>query len=201
MNLRRRGLWEPFFAGFLAWAMTSPIVAQVPVRTLLAERVVPNPPLPPLEAAVENRHSTALIVGYVDLRKTPPRPREHLIKPGETQKYLLDRDAGATIERVYELITAAGNVVEQVERVPVPPVRIWDLVVWEYKTTYQVVGKPELDEKSRRSIGVIPLPPGAAMPPKIDVYQAAIEMNNPGAAAAYLNPQTPPSADEKASPP
>jgi hypothetical protein len=168
---------------------SAPVAAQLPVRTLLAERVVPNAPLAPLEVTIENRHTQDLIVGYVDLRKTPPRPREHVIARGTTQRYLLERDSGATIERTYELITAAGNVVQQVEQIPVPPIRIWDLVVWEFKVTYQVAGRPDLDQKSRRSIGVIPLPPGALMPAKIDVYQAAVDMQNPGAAAAYLNPK------------
>ena len=49
----------------------------------------------------------------------------------------------------------------------------------------------EFPQKSRRSIGVIPLPPGIALPPRIDVYQAAVEMQNPGAAAVYLNPKSP----------
>lgn len=188
MNVRPIVLSALFLSLF-----AGPAFAQiVPVRTLLGERVVPNPPLPPAEVAIENRHSENLILGFVDLRKTPLRAREHLIAPDQTQKYLLERDAGANIERTYELITAAGNVVKQVEVVPIPPQRIWDVVVWEYKVAYQVVGKPELDQKLRRSIGVIPLPPGAAMPPTLDVYQAAVEEENPGAASAYLNPKEAP---------
>lgn len=180
-------------AAVLLLSSSVPAAAQLPpIRTLLAERVIPNPPLPPQEVTIENSHTQSLIVGYADLRKVPVKPKEHAIKPGETQKYLLERDAGATIERTYETITPAGAVLVQVERIPVLPVRIWDLVVWEYKTTYIVVGQPEMDQKSRRSIGVIPLPPGAAMPPKIDVYQAAVDEQNPGAAAAYLAPKAPP---------
>jgi hypothetical protein len=175
--------------------LASPTLAQVvpPVRTLLGERVVPNPLLPPAEVAIQNNHTENLILGFVDLRKQPLRTREHLIAPGTTQKYLLERDAGANIERTYELITAAGNVVQQVEVVPIPPQRIWDVVVWEYKVAYQVVGQPQLDQKLRRSIGVIPLPAGAAMPPALDVFQAAVEEENPGAASAYLNPKDAPS--------
>jgi hypothetical protein len=195
-----RHLWVLIVVAAAVAANTA--AAQIPpIRTLLAERVVPNPPLPPLEVTVENRHTENLIVGYVDLRKVPPRPKEHVMKPGTAQKYLLERDSGATIERTYETITPAGAVLVQVERIPVLPVRIWDLVVWEYKTTYQVVGQPELDQKSRRSIGVVPLPPGAAMPAKIDVYQAAIDNQNPGAAAAYLNPKGPPPSSGPATPP
>lgn len=198
----RRCFCVPVLVAIVASATASPTAAQAPpIRTLLAERVVPNPPLPPLEVTVENLHSENLIVGYVDLRKTPPKPKEKLMKPGESQKYLLERDSGSTIERTYEVITPAGAVLVQVETVPVPPVRIWDLVVWEYKTTYVVVGQPELDQKSRRSVGVVPLPPGAAMPAKIDVYQAAVDNQNPGAAAAYLNPKAAPPSSGPVTPP
>ena len=166
-----------------------PPLRRRPRRSLLAERVIPNPPLPPEEVTVQNPHTDDLLVGFVDLRKQPPKPKEHHIPAGTSKKFLLDRDAGATIERVYELITPAGQVLQQVENVPVPPVRIWDLVVWEYKITYQVAGQPELTQKSRRSIGVIPLPPGPQMPKTVDAFQTALDNKNPGAAAAYDNPK------------
>lgn len=165
------------------------ILPRRPRRTLLAERILPNPPLGPIEVTVQNPHTEDLLVGFVDLRKAPPKPKEHALPAGTSKKFLLDRDAGATIERTFELLTPAGQVVQQVETIPVPPARIWDLVVWEYKVTYQVIGQPELTRKSRRSLGVVPLPAGQAMPDELNIYQAAIDMKNPGAAAAYPVPK------------
>ncbi len=164
------------------------ILPRRPRRTLLGERVIPNPPLGPVEVTVENPHREDLLVGFVDLRKSPPKPKEHSLPAGKSKKFLLDRDSGATLERTYELLTPAGQVVQQVETIPVPPAHLWDVVVWEYKVTYQVAGQPELTRKSRRSLGVVPLPAGQGMPPSINIYQEAIDMRNPGAASAYPVP-------------
>lgn len=50
MNVCRRAV----FCGFFVVLGTSSVAAQAPVRTLLSERVVPNPPLPPQEVTIEN---------------------------------------------------------------------------------------------------------------------------------------------------
>lgn len=159
-------------------------------RTLLSRSVVPNPPLAPLTVTFTNTHTEDLILGFADLRKHdfPPRTREHTVAHGATAQYLLDRDSGATIETVWSVLLPNGEVVNEVERTPVPPQRIWDVVVWEYKVTYRVAGQPELDMKSRRSLGVLFLPPGEEMPPTIDAYRESVQAGNPGAASAYANP-------------
>lgn len=150
--------------------------------------VVPNEPLPPLKVAIQNSNTQDVIVGFYDIRKHPLSPREHTLPPQGSQNYLLERDAGATIETVFTVVTPAGDTVERVDRVPIPPQRIWDLVIWESKVTYRVVGRPELDKKTRRSLGVLYLPAGLDMPDTIDVFAEAQKADNPGAAAAYPSP-------------
>jgi hypothetical protein len=161
------------------------------IVTLRSRQVVPNPPLPPATVTCQNSHTQDLILGFVDLRKheSPPRAKEHMVVAGTSQQFLLDRDAGATIVSVYDEVLPTGETVERVERIPLPPQRIWDLVVWEYKVTYQVVGSPELDMKTRRSLAVLHLPAGTQMPAAIDVIREAQQANNPGEAALYAQPQ------------
>lgn len=181
-------------AGGIVWKGTEyrvvPFGPPVGTKTLVSRAVVPNPPLPPLTVSFPNTHTEDLIVGFADLRRHefPPRPAEHTIPRGTTAKFSMARDAGAVLETVWDVVLPPGEVVRQVERLPIAPQQIWDLVVWELKVTYRVVGQPELDMKTRRSLGVLYLPAGADLSDTIDVYREALRANNPGAASAYANP-------------
>jgi hypothetical protein len=158
-------------------------------RTLLGERLIPNPPLPDALVKVSNTHSEQLIVSFIDLTDPTKKPKEILIKPTASQTFQLKRDAGAKLERTYEVVTQARNVVQQVVVFDIPPQPIYDVLVWEYKQTYTVIGQPELNQMGRRSLAVLHLPAGDRMPAEIDAYEDAVDAGNPGEVAAYVRPQ------------
>jgi hypothetical protein len=158
-------------------------------RMLMGERLIPNPPLPDALVKVSNSHREQLIVSFVDLTDPTKKPKEILIKPEQSQTFQLKRDSGAKLERTYEVVTLARTVAQQVVVYDIPPQPIYDVLVWEYKQTYTVIGQPELNQMGRRSLAVLHLPPGDRMPAEIDAYEDAIDAGNPGEVAAYVRPQ------------
>jgi len=155
-------------------------------RTLLAERVIPNPPLPDALVRVFNSHKEHLIVAFVDLTDETKKPKEIQINAGKEVTFQLKRDAGAKLERTYEVVTQARNVIQQTVVFEIPPQPIYDALVWEYKVVYQVAGQPELNQAGRRSLAVLHLPPGDRMPAEIDAYEDALDAGNPGEVAKYV---------------
>jgi hypothetical protein len=155
-------------------------------RTLLAEQLIPNPPLSDALVKVFNSHTEHLIVSFIDLSDPTKKPKDIQINAGKEVSFQLKRDSGAKLERTYEVVTRAGNVVEQVVVFDIPPRPLYDVLIWEYKVVYQVAGQPELNQAGRRSLAVLHLPPGDRMPAEIDAYEDALDAGNPGEVAAYV---------------
>jgi hypothetical protein len=165
--------------------------------TLVSRSLVPGPALPPVEIRLTNRHDEDLSVRIFD-KRVAGRPQEISIPAGESRSLPVDRDAGAMFEEVYLAPGAFGEVVQQVNRYPLPPRSLYDVVVYADRVTSVYFDRttnrsevPDSVQRSLVSLGVFPLPPGELLRPdaQIDVYGEARYQRNPGAAAWFGKPE------------
>jgi len=163
---------------------------------LVSRSVVPNPALPPVNIEIVNSHSDPLVLKIAD-RRTPAKPKEFTVAPGESGQFRIDRDAGATLEEVYLVPGPLGTLVKQVHQFPLPPKIYYDVVVYDnrvtsvfFDRTKNRTSKPDSVQRSLVSLGVFPLPPGELLREgdRVDAYQEAKHQDNPGAAAFYGKP-------------
>lgn len=163
---------------------------------LVSRSVIPNPALTPANIELVNSHSDPLVLKIAD-RRSPRKPTELNIGPGESGKIRIDRDAGAVLKEVYLVPGPLGTLVEQVHQYPLPPKSYYDVVVYDnrvtsvfFDRTKNRTSKPDSVQRSLVSLGVFPLPPGELLREgdRVDAYQEAKHQDNPGAAAVLGKP-------------
>ncbi|MEQ8787665.1 MAG: hypothetical protein RIC55_15285 [Pirellulaceae bacterium] len=168
---------------------------------LLEKRnIIPNPPLAPAEVVLENTHDEELVARIFDVRQ-PKRPTEVRIPAGGRVTHRFERDAGATLEEVNLLAAPGGQLVEDVNRYPLPPQQYYNVAVYANRVTsvYYDATKgrdlpPEEVNRSLVSLGVFPIPPGEQVQSgeRLDVHREAILRRNPGAVSNFETPGIPP---------
>jgi len=163
---------------------------------LVSRSVIPNPALTPANIEFVNSHSDPLVLKIAD-RRSPGKPNELNIGPGESGKIRVDRDAGAVLKEVYLVPGPLGTLVEQVHQYPLPQKIYYDVVVYDdrvtsvfFDRTKNRTSKPDSVQRSLVSLGVFPLPPGELLREgeRVDAYQEAKHQDNPGAAAVFGKP-------------
>ncbi|MFV0446083.1 MAG: hypothetical protein ACK5Q5_21105 [Planctomycetaceae bacterium] len=163
---------------------------------LVSRQVIPNPALPPARVTLINSGDEELVVQVGDAA-APANSIELRIPMRGTVQHIFERDAGGTVDEVYQIPGLIGGWTEQSNRYPLPPQPRYSLAVWANRTTYQYVNKnpnkpkgalPDFDLKSHVSLGVFDLPPGELLHDgeTLDVHRAATLNGNPGA-AGYFN--------------
>ena len=155
---------------------------------VVSREVIANPPLPPVNVQLVNRHDRELWVLIADLRN-PSATMRLKIRPGESKSIELARDSGGEIVETFAFPGPVGTAVQQ-QSFGVPPETLYDVSVYELflqsvaiDRTKRGAGKIEDVNWSPKSIGVFPIPPGELIREGqvIDVLDAARQEQNPGA--------------------
>ncbi len=174
-------MWLPY---------TAPAVpAFQPFARTVSTEVLPNSQLPPARLDLKNTHRYALVVLLGDSRQGDAFEQIR-IEPGAVQTLSLERDAGATVVERVETRTLGGGWQRQEFVTAIPPAAYYDLSVYEehlQSIAIDATGtSPNPIEDVNyvpKSVGWLPLPPGAQLPARgeLDVYPRALAANNPGA--------------------
>jgi hypothetical protein len=186
------GLWlQPIlYSPWQVWWPQQPTFAiPQPGYRVVSEQVAPNPPLGPVSLRIANTHSDGLLVLLAD-RRNPASAKRIRIPQGGSETVVLDRDSGSTILQTVEWRDSFGNWDRREIQVPVPPVVLYDVSVYEefiQSIAIDATGKsPNVIEDINyqpRSVGFLLLPSGEQLQDNsvIDVYRAAADSQNPGA--------------------
>lgn len=167
-----------------------------PVR-VAAREITPNPGVKPANVRFENRHAEELLVRIYDNRASQ-RPIDITLAPGESRVVPLERDTGGFVTQTYFDRGVFGGVVQRVRTVPIPPAQIYDVTVYEksissvyFDRTTNRTNVPDEVQRSLKSIGAFPIPPGDLLPDgaRIDVYREAASQRNPGAVRLFDTPR------------
>ncbi|MCY3005807.1 MAG: hypothetical protein NTV29_07505 [Planctomycetota bacterium] len=186
------GLWlQPIlYSPWQIWWPQQPAFAlPAPSYRVVSEQVVANAPLGPISLRIANTHSDGLLVLLADRRNTAGAKRIR-IPQGGSETVLLERDSGSTVLQTVEWVDGLGNWDRRQIQVPVPPVVLYDVSVYEeflQSIAIDATGKsPNVIEDINyqpRSVGFLLLPAGDQLQDNsvIDVYPAAADSKNPGA--------------------
>lgn len=186
------GLWiRPWtYDPWQIWYPMPPVVSlPVPQFKTTQQQFIPNPPLPPIDIRLMNRHSDELLVLFAD-RRIPDNPVKIRIPAGGSKPVRIERDAGGTIVESVSVVDAFGNWVDEQYTTPVPPAVLYDVSVYEIFLQSIAIDRtgtsPNVIEDVNfqpRSIGFFLLPPGEELVEgvELDTYRAAQEQENPGA--------------------
>ncbi|MEQ1828647.1 MAG: hypothetical protein ABL921_21980 [Pirellula sp.] len=175
--------WQVWWPQVPAFALPQP-----QFRTM-QQQIIPNSPLPPAMAQINNAHTETLIVLLAD-RRNPQQPQKLRIPARGMERVQLERDAGATIVETIETMDSFGNWQQQQFNTPIPPNVLYDVSVYEeflQSIAIDRTGKspnPIEDVNYQpRSIGFFLIPPGDELPEQvdIDVFRIAEDAQNPGA--------------------
>jgi hypothetical protein len=158
-------------------------------------KLVPNPPLKSVTVEFVNTHTEDLSIEVIDRRDRTSRPVGFALKPRESKQLKIDRDAGG--EEQVVLLDGAGAQVDVLSRKPIPPMSLYNVVIYESKIvsvyndrTKAGKGLPQEISKGLRSLGVFSLPAGDRLDDgsQIDAFRDAAAQGNPGAAAHFPRP-------------
>jgi hypothetical protein len=167
-------------------------LAPIPAPLLASQRtasrqIAPNPPLPTARVELVNSHSKELWILIADLAN-PAQPLRLKIPPGQSQTVSLARDPGATLVEVYESVSPYGSVRRDELVTQLPPAVLYDVSVYEVILQSISIdrtvpgGRLDRTNYSPKSVGLFPVPPGAALQDgRLDVYEMARQQENPGA--------------------
>jgi len=172
------------------WWPTTPIVQAVqPLYRSVSQNVIPNPPLAASNVTLTNSHNETLIVLVTDLRNGGS-PQKLRILSGSTEQIVMDRDSGATLVETFEVRSNYGDWDRREFRTPVPPSPIYDISVYEEFLQSIAIDRTGTSPNpiedinyQPRSIGLVLVPPGSALPERatLDPYRLAEAANNAGA--------------------
>jgi hypothetical protein len=175
------------------WAPLAPpqnfIATLQPFWRNVNREIRPNPPLPPAEVELLNAHKNAVMVLIGDLR-SGQQIKEMKIAANQSATITVERDSGATLVEVVEVMTPGGGWSRQEYVTPIPPVSLYDLSVYEeflQSIAIDRTGKsPNVIEDINyvpKSVGLLVLPAGEALPERgqMDVFGEARTANNAGA--------------------
>lgn len=149
----------------------------------------PNPPLPPAEVELSNSHKNALMVLVGDLRSGQV-VKELRIEPNQSTSITVERDPGSTLVEVVEIMTPGGGWNRQEYVTPIPPVSLYDLSVYEeflqsiaIDRTGKSPNRIEDVNYQPKSVGLLVLPPGDALPERgqMNAFAQAKSADNAGA--------------------
>ena len=179
------------------WWPTTPILPAVqPLYRSISQNVIPNPPLPSAEVTLTNSHNETLIVLVADHRNGGPSQKLR-IPSGTSERVKMDRDSGATIVETFEVRSNYGDWDRRQFRTPIPPSPIYDISVYEEFLQSIAIDRTGTSPNpiedinyQPRSIGLVLVPPGSALPERatLDPYRLAEAANNAGA-VRRLNPK------------
>lgn len=162
----------------------------------VSHELTPNAPLEPAQIDLFNSYAMPIVVLIGDRRTGAVRPVR--IEPGAQVPVTFDRDAGASIVEVYETRSAGGVWSQQQLVTQIPPAPIYDLSVYEEFVQSIAIDRTgtspnPIEDISvlPKSVGMILVPPGAALPARgrIDAYAEARAANNAGAVRRW-DPKT-----------
>lgn len=185
VNFTAAQLWVPLIA--------PPVPSFQPFYRTLSQEVQANAPLPPAQLELVNSHRYSLILLLGDNRSGAD-VQVFSIPAGGSQVVSLDRDSGSTLVETVELFDPLGGWQRQQFVTDIPPRAFYDLSVYaEHLQSIAIdrTGKSpnQIEDVNMvpKSIGWLPLPAGAALPPvgRLDVYQRALAANNPGAVRRF----------------
>ncbi len=178
------------YSPYQQWWPTTPIVQAVqPLYRSVSQNVIPNPPLAPSNVTLTNSHNETLIVLVTDLRHGGSSQKLRIPR-GSMEQIVMDRDSGATIVETFEVRSNYGDWDRREFRTPVPPSPMYDISVYEEFLQSIAIDRtgtspnPIEDVNYQpRSIGLVLVPPGAALPERatLDPYRLAEAANNAGA--------------------
>lgn len=186
------GLWlQPIlYSPWQVWWPQQPTFAlPQPGYRVVSEQVIPNATLPPVSLRIANTHSDGLLVLLAD-RRNPAVAKRLRIPQGGSETVQLERDGGSTVIQTVEWRDGFGNWDRREIQIPVPPVVLYDVSVYEeflQSIAIDATGKsPNVIEDVNyqpRSVGFLLLPAGDQLQDNsvIDVYRASADSQNPGA--------------------
>jgi hypothetical protein len=187
--IRANGAPETFY--WRAIDVAPPAVAVADLRPrLISKKVVAQPPLEPATVEFENTHDEELWVLVSDLRDDTASLRLK-IPAGQSKTVQLDRDAGGVVVETWEVPLRSGEVVLDERETPIPAEQLYSVSVYELfvqsialDATQKGRQKIEDINYSPKSVGVFPVPAGAALQDStVDAYTAAKRQKNAGAVA------------------
>ncbi len=155
----------------------------------ISREIRPNPPLPPAEVELVNSHKYALTVLVGDLRSGQV-VKEVRVESNRSTTITVERDPGSTLVEVVEIQSPLGGWNRQEYVTQIPSVSLYDLSVYEeflQSIAIDRTGKSpnpiEDINYQPKSVGLLALPPGEALPERgqLDVYDQAKSANNAGA--------------------
>ena len=155
----------------------------------ISREIRPNPPLPPAEVELVNSHKYALTVLVGDLRSGQV-VKEVRVESNRSTTITVERDPGSTLVEVVEIQTPLGGWNRQEYVTQIPSVSLYDLSVYEeflqsiaIDRTGKSPNQIEDINYQPKSVGLLALPPGEALPERgqLDVYDQAKSANNAGA--------------------
>ena len=158
-----------------------------PRSFLVDTRIVPDPPLSPVEVKLRNGGTRDIQVDLIDL-KQPNRTQSMRIKPQTHAAIRLQRDSHATQIDTYQSVSYFGELQTHVrERRIIPPIRYevevreWTLQSIAVDRTGKSPNPIEDVNYQGRGLGKFALPPGESLASgTIDAYANAVNSNNPG---------------------
>jgi hypothetical protein len=185
------------YSPYQQWWPTTPIVPAVqPLYRSVSQNVIPNPPLAPANVVLRNTHNETLILLVSDIRNGGASQKLRIPRGGSEQ-IAMDRDSGATIVETFEVRSHYGDWDRREFRTPVPPAPIYDISVYEeflqsiaIDATGTSPNPIEDINYQPRSVGLVLVPPGVALPDQVtlDPFRMAEAANNAGA-VRRLNPK------------
>lgn len=175
------------------WSILSPPANQIallqPLWRSVSREIRPNPPLAPSEVELFNSHSSAVMVLLGDQRQSQAL-QPIRIEAGSAVNVTVERDPGATLVEVVEVLSPLGDWSREELVTPIPSSSLMDLSVYEeflqsiaIDRTGKSPNRIEDMNYAPRSVGLFFLPAGAELPDqaRIDVYAQAKSADNPGA--------------------
>lgn len=175
------------------WPVAPPISAIQPLYRSVAQNVIPNPQLPPIDVALTNTHSDTLVVLVADRRSGGEFQKFKIASRG-SELVQFERDSGATLVETFETRSFNGLWDRRESRTAIPPAPIYDISVYEEFLQSIAIDRtgsspnPIEDVNYQpRSIGLFLVPPGnqLAANESIDVYATAVAAKNPGAVRRF----------------
>lgn len=164
-----------------------PAAPAEPLWRSISHEVTPNAPLPPAQIDLLNSHTMPIVVLVGHRRSQAVEPVR--VDPGGLATHSFERDAGASIVEVYETRSPGGVWSRQQFVTPIPPAILYDLSVYEEFVQSIAIDRTgtspnPIEDISvlPKSVGMILVPPGTALPARgrMDVYAQARAANNPG---------------------
>jgi hypothetical protein len=189
----------PVGAGFSQVWLSAPAVvppSYQPLWRTVNHQIQPNAALAPAQIDLFNSYVTPIVILVGDRRTNAVQVVR--IAPGAQVTYSFDRDAGSSLVEVYETRSPGGAWNRQQLVTQIPPATLYDLSVYEEFIQSIAIDRTGTSPNPIEDISVLPksvglvlLPPGAALPARgrFDAYAEAKRAGNPGAVRRW-DPKT-----------